>query len=134
MQNITKLEQAVYEKELAKLTNEIAKGFKTIQDALSVYNNKTVFLPFGGSYDAVSVEPDKENKAIDEFLAWISNIASIGYRDGAHLNLSQPDINKAPEFLRRAILRVAVNNFMEQVEQISGIQESIQQIEHQVNQ
>lgn len=126
--NLTKLEQAIYNRELSILVKELQRGIEIIDKALAKYANG------GGRSGRLVTIQDHKNDAVD-FDKWVNNlrIGQTTYYGGYALYPAKPEIADAPEFLRRAILDTAINEFMATVNSIDEIHH-IAETSHNSNQ
>lgn len=130
MRDLSKLEQAIYHRELRKVSAQIADAYKLIQEALRPYHNKTVHSGYGTS--STSFSTDRESGDAKELNEWLSKVAGNGYYSGSTVYVSGASLDRAPEFLRQAILDVAIKNFCAQVDSVEEISNAVQHLEHQV--
>lgn len=133
MKNLSTLEKAVYERELKSLQAEIGRGIEIIRTALAKYSNCQIYEPYGGPpTPAISAE----NSDAEAFNQWVNNlpIARLSYLSDTAITATDPDINKAPEFLRKAILAVAIREFIAQVDSVEEVRNIAEQANHAANQ
>ncbi len=133
--NLSTIEKAVYDREIKYLTEKLGKGIEIIREALLEYANCHLCSPYGGvSEKAISAT----NGDDDKFSKWINSlpVARIGYMSGQYLCVEAPGIESTtvPEFVREAVLRVAVGKFMTQVNSVEEIRELAEQTAYQQNQ
>ena len=115
--DLSKLEQAIYDREVAALQKEMQRGIEIIDKALAKYAN-------GGGTRGKLIRVDNEKTAAAEFDEWINSMRlgrTTYYGDSIYP--SAPAIKKAPEFIRRAILDTAIKEFMETVESVDEIRQ-----------
>lgn len=131
--NLTALEQAVYDREIKSLQTEIGKGVEIIRSALAKYSNSHISSSYGGP-GVDTIQADKGD--VEAFDAWVATlpIATLTYNGGYHLTANLPAVSKAPEFLRKAVLRVAISQFLKQVDSVGEIREIAEQANHAANQ
>ena len=125
MKDLSKLEKAIYERELKSLTAEISKGIEIIRNAFKPYNNASSYGPEG----TISVDSEKN---IRNFNEWLLSVGGSYYYGGYHLSINQQNVANAPEFIKLAILDVAVKKFLSQVEFVEEISGKVQSLEHHV--
>ena len=114
--NLSKLEQTLFDKELAVLNAELRKGLEIIDKALAKY------CP-GGDTDHAKIYTPTETGAVADFNDWVNfhRIGVLSYYAGYYITIQAPDVRKAPESVRKAVLDYAVAEFMAKIETIDEV-------------
>lgn len=127
--NLSKLEEALYKREIAELQKELRRGIEIISAALSRY------CP-GESPNHARIPIANPKEQADEFDKWMNSLrlSSVTYYAGYNLYPTPPNVEAAPEVVRRAVLNYAVKSFIDQYESIDEIRSMAEQAQYNSNQ